>query len=124
MGLSVLTNKKGKMLRRNGTGLLQGTNASPLCRTVPCRAVPCHAVLCWGGLGTAWLPLGSVPQGLRKCTVGSAPSAGAGVLRPYTVVSYSSSSWEVPMVRYCRRGVAGDEYSSARMVLRSRRSMK
>lgn len=42
----------------------------------------------------------------------------------YTVVSYSSSSWEVPMLRYCNRGVAGDEYSSARMVFRSRRSIK
>lgn len=42
----------------------------------------------------------------------------------YTVVSYSSSSWEVPTLRYCRRGVVGEEYSSARMVFRSRRSIK
>lgn len=42
----------------------------------------------------------------------------------YTVVSYSSSSWEVPMLLYCNRGVAGEEYSSARMVFRSRRSIK
>ena len=42
----------------------------------------------------------------------------------YTVVSYSSSSWEIPTLRYCRRGVVGEEYSSARMVFRSRRSIK
>lgn len=42
----------------------------------------------------------------------------------YTVVSYSSSSWEAPMLRYCKRGVAGDEYSSARMVFLSLRSIK
>lgn len=42
----------------------------------------------------------------------------------YTVVSYSSSSWEVPMLRYCNRGVAGEEYSSARMVFLSLRSIK
>lgn len=42
----------------------------------------------------------------------------------YTEVSYSSSSWGIPMLRYCKRGVVGEEYSSARMVFRSRRSIK
>lgn len=50
------------------------------------------------------------------------PSGGDTVA--YTVVSYSSSSWAVPMLRYCNRGVVGEEYSSARMVFRSRRSIK
>lgn len=73
------------------------------------------------------LPLSLVALKSRLNTVvnvGSANPVPFGRQTAYTVVSYSSSSWEAPMLRYCNLGVAGEEYSKARMVFRSRRSIK
>lgn len=99
----------------------------------PYKAAPSPERTQWWGHSTLGptdpLPLSLVApkfqaQHCGRCEVSQAHPFWGEEAVAYTVVSYSSSSWEVPMLRYCNRGVTGEEYSSARMVFRSRRSIK